>query len=53
MPITSADGTIPAVGVASDTAPKMARERGREDEREEKNSIGETTEESRKGLVQA
>jgi hypothetical protein len=33
MPITSVDGTIPAVGVASDTAPKMARERGREDER--------------------
>jgi hypothetical protein len=28
MPITSAAGTVPAVGVASDTAPKMARERG-------------------------
>lgn len=38
MPITSVAGTIPAVGVASDTAPKMARESGGagEDEKEEK-----------------
>jgi len=34
MPITSVDGTIPAVGVASGTAPKMAREREREREGE-------------------
>lgn len=27
MPVTSAAGTVPAVGVASDTAPKMTRER--------------------------